>query len=175
MLYTLPDKPAPQIAPGSFIAPSADIIGWVEIGEQASVWFNCVLRGDHEQIAIGARSNVQDSSVLHTDPGCPLTIADDVTVGHSTMLHGCTIAQGCLIGIGSVILNHAVIQENSLVGANSLITEHKTFPPGSLIIGSPARRVRALTAPELAALAQSAATYVANIARYRHLDAVGTK
>ena len=169
MIYTLPDRPAPDIHPSSYIADSADIIGWVEIGEQASIWFNCVLRGDNEVIHIGNRSNVQDCSVMHTDPGCPLIIDDDVTIGHSTMLHGCRIGRGTLVGLGSVIMNNAVIGENCLVGANSLITENKTFDPGSLVIGSPARAIRKLTDEEIEGLKAPTQSYVDKIPRYRDL------
>ncbi|MCY3768405.1 MAG: gamma carbonic anhydrase family protein [Gammaproteobacteria bacterium] len=175
MIYTLDDRPRPEIAGSSFIAPSAELIGWVCVGEQASIWFNTVLRGDNELISIGERSNVQDCSVLHTDPGIPLTIEDNVTVGHSTMLHGCRIQSGSLIGIGSIILNNAVIGRNCLVGANALVTENREFPDGTLILGSPARVIRDLTdgeRQEVEALAQS---YVNKIPRYRtlrHLPAV---
>ncbi len=169
MIYTLPDKPAPVIADSSFVADSADLIGAVSVGEQASVWFNCVLRGDNEMIQIGDRSNVQDCSVMHTDPGCPLIIEHDVTIGHSTMLHGCRVQSGSLIGIGSIILNNAVVGKNSLVGANSLITEGKIFPENSLIMGSPAKLVRELTEKEIENLKESVLIYINKIHRYRNL------
>jgi carbonic anhydrase/acetyltransferase-like protein (isoleucine patch superfamily) len=133
MIYALPDR-IPEIAESSYVAPSADVIGRVRIGEHASVWFNTVLRGDNELIYIGNRSNVQDGSVLHTDPGIPLTIEDNVTVGHSTMLHGCHVKTGSLIGIGSVILNNSQIGEYCLVGAHALITENRKFPDRTLIL-----------------------------------------
>ena len=172
MIYILDDKPQPVIANSSYIAPSADLIGWVEIGEQASIWFNVVLRGDNELIHIGNRSNVQDCSAMHTDPGCPITIEDDVTIGHSTMLHGCHIKSGSLVGIGSVILNNAVVGENCLVGANALITENKVFPAGMLILGSPAKIVRELTELEIEGLKGPTESYVNKIPRYRNLNQV---
>ena len=173
MIYTLDDKPHPVIAKSSYIAPSADIIGWVEVCEQASIWFNVVLRGDNELIYIGHRSNVQDNSVMHTDPGCPLTIEDNVTVGHSTMLHGCHIKSGSLVGIGSIIMNNAVIGENCLVGANALITENKVFPANSMILGSPAKAVRELTVEEIEGLKGPTDSYVNKIHRYRNLQQAG--
>lgn len=169
MIYTLDDKPHAEIAESSFIADSADLIGWVKIGEHASIWFNVVLRGDNELIHIGNRSNVQDCSVMHTDPGCPLIIEDDVTVGHSTMLHGCKVKSGSLIGIGSIILNNAVIGKSCLVGANTLVTENKTFPDGTLILGSPAKAVRDLTDEEIKGLLDPVESYVNKIPRYRNL------
>ena len=172
MIYTLPDTPHPEIADSSFVAESADIIGWVRIGEDASVWFNTVLRGDNEIIEIGKCSNVQDCSVMHTDPGCPLIVEENVTIGHSTMLHGCHIKQGSLIGIGSIVLNKATIGENCLVGANTLITENKSFPDGVLILGSPAKVVRELTEEELKGLKNSASSYVNKIPRYKQLKRV---
>lgn len=173
MIYTLADTPEPVLAKSSFVADSADIIGWVEVGEESSIWFNTVLRGDNEIIRIGSRSSVQDCSVMHTDPGCPLSVGDGVTIGHSTMLHGCRIGHGSLIGIGSVILNNAVIGENCLVGARALITENKTFPDHSLILGSPAKVIRPLTDEELAGLQAAAHSYVNKIPRYRSLRRMG--
>ena len=168
MIFTLANH-IPKIAQSSFVAPSADIIGRVHIGAQASVWFNAVLRGDNELIHIGSRSNVQDCSVLHTDPGLPLTIEDDVTIGHGCMLHGCHIKAGSLIGIGSVVMNKAVIGACCLVGANALVTENKVFPERTLILGSPAKAIRALTEQELAGVKQAAAIYVQRIPQYRGL------
>lgn len=169
MIYILEDRPAPQIAPSSYIADSADVIGWVAVGEHSTIWFNAVLRGDNEIIRIGNRSNVQDCSVMHTDPGCPVDIEDDVTVGHSTMLHGCKVGSGSLIGIGAVILNQAVIGKNCLVGARSLITENKVFPDRTLILGAPAKVVRELGDEELLDLKKAAASYVDKIPRYRNI------
>ena len=172
MIYSLDDKPYPQIAKSSYIAASADIIGWVKICDLASIWFNVVLRGDNEIIEIGKHSNVQDCSVFHTDLGCPLIIEDNVTVGHSTMLHGCRVKSGCLVGIGSIIMNHAVIGEYSLVGVRSLITENKVFPDRSLIIGSPAKRVRELTDQEVEEIQGVTESYVNKIPRYRKLERI---
>ncbi len=169
MIYTLGDR-IPKIATSSFVAPSADVIGLVHIGEHASVWFNAVLRGDNELIHIGNRSNVQDGSVLHTDPGMPLTIEDNVTIGHSSMLHGCHIKTGSLIGIGSVIMNKAIIGECCLVGANALVTENKEFPDRTLILGAPATVVRELTDQEVEDVKHAAEIYVNKIPQYRNLQ-----
>ncbi len=171
MLYTLPDR-APDIHPRSYIAPSADLIGSVVVGENASVWFNAVLRGDNDFIRIGAHSNVQDGAVLHTDPGVPLTIGEHVTVGHSVMLHGCRIGDFCLVGIGSRVLNHAVIGTHCIIGANTLITERKAFPARSMILGSPGKVVRALSDSEVDSLQGYADLYVRKIALYRRLQSV---
>lgn len=150
----------------AWVAPNATAIGQVLLEEEASLWFNAVARGDNEPIRIGARSNVQDGSILHTDMGVPLTIGPDVTVGHLVMLHGCTIGANSLIGIGSVILNNAVIGRNCIVGAKSLVTEGKEFPDGTLIMGSPAKPVRELTGDEIALITASAAHYVENWKRF---------
>jgi len=149
------------------VADSAQLIGRVALGEQASVWFNAVLRGDNEWITLGARTNIQESSVLHTDMGFPLVLGDDVTVGHQVMLHGCTVGDGSLIGIQSVVLNGAKIGRQCLVGAGSVVTEGKEFPDGSLIFGSPAKLVRVLSEEQRLRLMASAAHYVQNAARYR--------
>jgi carbonic anhydrase/acetyltransferase-like protein (isoleucine patch superfamily) len=164
-LFRLGDK-TPQLPPQNrfYIAPGAVVLGDVRLGEDVSIWFNATLRGDNDPIIIGARSNIQDGSVLHTDAGVPLTIGEDVTVGHKVTLHGCTIGDGSLIGIGSVILNRAVIGKN---GAGALVTEGKVFPDGVLIVGSPARVVRELTPEQIGALKMSAAHYVQNANRYR--------
>ncbi|HEX7684563.1 MAG TPA: gamma carbonic anhydrase family protein [Trinickia sp.] len=151
---------APTIHESVFVADTAAIVGKVTVEENASVWFGAAIRGDNEPITIGARSNVQESAVLHTDPGRPLAIGCDVTVGHQAMLHGCTIGDGSLIGIQAVVLNGAVIGRNCLVGAGSVVTENKTFPDRSLILGAPARVARPLTDEEVAALAQAAESYV---------------
>lgn len=166
MIYALPGR-APELHPSSYIAPSADIIGAVTIGELASVWFNAVLRADNDVIRIGARSNIQDGSVLHVDPGAPLVIGEQVTVGHSVMLHGCTIGDCCLVGIGSRVLNHAVVGAHCIIGANTLITGRKTFPARSLILGSPGTVARALSDAEVAGLSEYAEHYTAKIALYR--------
>lgn len=139
----------PAISKNVFIAEGAKIIGKVSIGEHSSIWFNSVLRGDVDTITVGQRTNIQDLSIIHPNSGCPVTIEDNVSVGHACVLHGCTIRTGCLIGMGAIILNGAEIGENCLVGAGSLVPERKVFPPGSLILGSPAKVVRALTPEEI--------------------------
>ncbi|MDQ7018412.1 MAG: gamma carbonic anhydrase family protein [Robiginitomaculum sp.] len=149
-----------------WVAPNANLIGKVELKSEASVWFNVVARGDNELIRIGARSNVQDGSVMHTDMGFPLTIGEDVTIGHMAMLHGCTIGNTSLIGIGATVLNGARIGNNSLVGAHALVTEGKEFPDNSLIVGTPARVVRTLGDDDVAMLKASADHYVQNWKRY---------
>ncbi len=164
-LYRLGDD-TPQLAPGAWVADSAQLIGRVALGEQASVWFGAVLRGDNEWITIGARSNVQDGSILHTDMGCPLTLGQDVTIGHQVMLHGCTIGDGSLVGIQAVVLNNARIGRNCLVGAGSVVTEGKEFPDGSLIVGSPARVIRQLDEAQIAHMHQAAQHYIDNARRY---------
>ncbi|HMM76771.1 MAG TPA: gamma carbonic anhydrase family protein [Gammaproteobacteria bacterium] len=150
-----------------WIAETASVIGNVLLKQDASVWFGAVVRGDNEPITIGERSNVQDLSVLHTDPGCPLTIGRDCTIGHKVMLHGCTIGDNTLIGINAVILNGARIGRNCLIGAGALITEGKEIPDGSLVLGSPGKVARALTPAQIAGLTQSAARYVENWRRFR--------
>jgi carbonic anhydrase/acetyltransferase-like protein (isoleucine patch superfamily) len=148
-MYALGDRAPELIGDGHFVAPTATVIGHVRLLPEASIWFNCVLRGDNEPIEVGAGSNVQD-----------------VTVGHKVMLHGCTIGDNSLIGIGSTILNGAKIGRNCLVGAHSLVTEGKSFPDGSLILGSPARVVRELTEEEIAGVSEAAHHYVTNAARF---------
>jgi carbonic anhydrase/acetyltransferase-like protein (isoleucine patch superfamily) len=156
----------PQLGNDCFVAPSATVVGRVTMGERCSVWFGAVLRGDSAELTLGDRVNVQDAAVLHADAGFPLSIADDVTIGHQAMVHGCTVEAGCLIGIQAVILNGAVIGAGSLVGAGALVTEGKRFPPRSLIVGSPAKVLRELTEEESAKLLLSAAHYAGNGARY---------
>ena len=165
MIYQI-DNSKPVFDETNFIAPNATVIGNVILEEDASVWFNVVIRGDNDPIVIGEKSNVQDGSVLHTDPGAPLNIGQGVTVGHKVMLHGCTISNNSLIGINSTILNHAKIRENSIVGANSLITEGKEFPENSLIMGSPAKLIRELTQQEILMIKMSAESYVQNGKRF---------
>ncbi|HLL28499.1 MAG TPA: gamma carbonic anhydrase family protein [Xanthobacteraceae bacterium] len=144
-IYEL-DGIAPKLpASGRFwIAPSAVLIGNVQLEDEASVWFGAVLRGDNERILIGKRSNVQDGSVFHTDPGFPLTLGEACTIGHRAILHGCTIGDGALVGMGAIVLNGAKIGARSIVGAGALVTEGKEFPPQSLIVGAPARAIRTL-------------------------------
>jgi carbonic anhydrase/acetyltransferase-like protein (isoleucine patch superfamily) len=149
-----------------WIAPDANLIGDIRLGEDAGVWFGAVLRGDNEPIVIGARSNIQDLCTLHSDMGSPLTIGEDCTVGHNVTLHGCTIGDGSLIGMGAVVLNGARIGRGCLVGARALITEDKEFPDHSLIVGAPAKAIRTLNAEAATALRGSAAHYVENWRRY---------
>jgi carbonic anhydrase/acetyltransferase-like protein (isoleucine patch superfamily) len=165
-LYRLGDA-EPQIHPTAWIADNAVLIGRVVLGPGASVWHGAVLRGDNEPIVIGANSNVQEGTVMHTDPGCPLTLGEGVTIGHLAMLHGCTVGDGALIGIQAVVLNRAVIGARCLVGAGALVTEGKQFDPGQLIVGSPAVAKRALTPEQIAGQADIALGYVMRAMRYR--------
>jgi carbonic anhydrase/acetyltransferase-like protein (isoleucine patch superfamily) len=157
----------PVIAPTAYVAPNATVVGNVVLADDVGVWFGATLRGDNEPITIGAKTNVQDLAMLHTDIGFPLTIGSSVTVGHQSTVHGCTIGDGSLIGIQAVILNGAVIGKQCLVGAGALITERKIFPDRSLIIGKPGKMVRELTDRELLEIARGVADYVQKIARYR--------
>jgi len=150
----------PQVPASTFIADTASVIGRVILGEETSVWPGAVIRAESEPITIGDGSNVQDNAVLHVDPGVPMTIGRRVTVGHQVMLHGCTIGDGCLVGIQAIVLNHAVIGEQSLVAAGAIVTERKSFPPRSLIMGAPAKVVRELTEEDLAMMRQGADTYI---------------
>jgi carbonic anhydrase/acetyltransferase-like protein (isoleucine patch superfamily) len=165
---------APRISASAYIAPQATVLGNVVLDEHASVWFGATLRGDNEQIRIGDSSNVQDGAVLHTDPGFPLSVAANVSVGHQAMLHGCTVGEGSLIGIQSVLLNGSVIGTGCLVGAGAVITERKVFPDGCLILGAPAKAVRELSAEERDNLLKVAANYAARARLYReHLREIG--
>lgn len=150
-----------------WVAPNAVVLGKVKLEEDASVWFGAVIRGDNELIRIGPRSNVQDGSVLHTDPGFPLDIGADCTIGHMVMLHGCTIGRGSLIGIGSIILNGAKIGEECLIGANTLIPEGKVIPARSMVLGSPGKVVRELSDEDVKRFGGAAGRYVQNWRRYR--------
>lgn len=150
-----------------WVADSAVVLGSVLLRKDASVWFNAVLRGDSELITVGEGSNVQDGSVLHTDPGCPLVIGSYVTVGHKVMLHGCEIGDNSLIGINAVVLNRAKIGRNCLIGANTLITEGKEIPDNSMVLGAPGKVVRELTEDEIKGLRLSAEHYVQNARRFR--------
>jgi carbonic anhydrase/acetyltransferase-like protein (isoleucine patch superfamily) len=165
-IYQL-DSAVPDLHPSAWVADSAQVIGNVTLAENASVWFGVVARGDTDTLTIGRGSNVQDNSVLHADPGVPLTIGENVTVGHQVMLHGCTIGDGSLIGIGAIILNHARIGKNCIVGAGALVTEGKEFPDGTMIFGSPAKGVRQLSDEQIAGLQTTAAHYVENARRYK--------
>ncbi len=166
MIYAL-DGISPQIHPTAWIAPSAVVIGNVILGEGASVWFNAVLRGDNEPMTIGPRCNVQDGSVLHSDPGFPLTLEEDVTVGHLAMIHGCHIGAGALIGMKSTILNGARIGAGALLGAGSLVPEGRVVEAGKLTLGSPAKAIRDLSEAEIQRCAATAAHYTQNAKRFR--------
>jgi carbonic anhydrase/acetyltransferase-like protein (isoleucine patch superfamily) len=172
MLYTLDSRRVQLRGAGHFVAANATVIGSVILEAESSVWFNTVIRGDNDLITIGARSNVQDGSVLHTDAGIRLTLGTEVSVGHLAMLHGCTIGDGTLIGIKALVLNHAVIGRECLIGANALITEGKSIPDRSLVVGSPGRIVRTLSEDEVAGLRAIAAHYVERARHYlQHLAA----
>ncbi len=165
-IYEL-DGIKPRISDTAWVADSAQVMGNVELADDSSVWFGVVIRGDTEIIRIGRGANIQDLSVLHADVGMPLTVGEDVTVGHRVMLHGCTIGDGSLIGIGAVVLNGAKIGSNCIVGAGSLVTEGKEFADGSMIMGSPARVVRQLTAEKIDGLRSGAQGYVENARRFQ--------
>lgn len=156
----------PSIADDAWVAPSAELIGAVHLDSLASVWFGAVIRADNTPITIGAGSNIQEGAVLHSDPGAPCIVGEGVTVGHKAILHGCVIGNGSLVGMGATILNRAVIGENCLVGAGALVTEGKTFPPGHLIVGSPARAVRPLDEAQIAVLRGSAKLYAVKQREY---------
>jgi len=164
-LYNLGDL-RPQLGRGAWVAPSADLIGDVRLGERASVWFGAVIRADNTPIVIGEESNIQDGAVCHSDPGVPLRVGLRVTVGHQVILHGCTVGDDCLIGMGARILNGAVIEPECIVGAGALVTEGKRFASGSLIVGAPARVIRQVTDDERGRLRESAAHYAEKSARY---------
>lgn len=166
MIYAIEAR-VPQLADDVYVAPNATVIGDVSLAAQSSVWFGAVLRGDVERLTIGRGSNIQDNSVLHSDPGAPLVLGERVTVGHMVTLHGCQVGDDSLIGIGAVVLNHAQIGARSIVGAGALITEGKIFPDGVLIIGSPARVARELSAEELARMAGTAQRYIKRAQLYR--------
>jgi carbonic anhydrase/acetyltransferase-like protein (isoleucine patch superfamily) len=166
MIYSL-DGQSPEISPDAWIAPGAHVMGRVRIRAGASVWFGAVLRGDNEWIEIGADTNVQENSVLHTDWGYPLTIGAHCTIGHKAMLHGCVIAEGSLVGMSATVLNGARIGQGCLIGAGALVTEGKVIADGSLVMGAPGRVVRALDDDARARLLASAAGYAANARRFR--------
>ncbi len=165
-VYAL-DGVTPELEDDSiWIAPDATVIGKVKLATQTGIWFGAVLRGDNELISIGARSNIQEHSMLHTDPGLPLTVGEGCTIGHRAILHGCTIGNNTLVGMGAIILNGARIGNNCLVGAGALVTEGKEFPDNSLIVGSPAKAVRLLDDDAVARLQRSADAYVGNATRF---------
>ncbi|ETD84454.1 gamma carbonic anhydrase family protein [Rhodobacter capsulatus] len=165
MIYAL-DGVAPVLGQGVWVAPDANVIGKVVLEEGASVWFGCTLRGDNEEIRVGAGTNLQESVICHTDMGFPLLIGAQCTIGHRAMLHGCTIGEGSLIGMGAVVLNGAKIGRGCLIGAGALITEGKEIPDGSLVMGAPGKVVRELDAAARARLLRSAEHYRANAARF---------
>ena len=167
MIYTLEGRAPKFMGPDYFIADSAVVIGSVTLHQNASIWFNCVVRGDTDDLIIGENSNIQDGSVLHTDPGIKLRVGRDVTVGHLCMIHGCEIGDNTLIGIKSVILNGAKVGRNCIIGANSLITEGKQIPDNSLVMGAPGKVVRPVTDQEVKMLTLQAQHYVENARRYR--------
>ncbi len=166
-VYTLEGNEVQLPAKGQYwVAPNATLVGQVQLGPDCSIWFNAVLRADNEPIVVGARSNVQDGCVIHVDPGHPVLIENDCTIGHMAMLHGCRIEQGALIGIGAIILNGARIGAGSLVGAGALVTEGQQIPPGSLVLGRPGKVVRQITAEETARIKQGVDGYVARAKSY---------
>ncbi|MFK0272935.1 gamma carbonic anhydrase family protein [Ensifer sp. NPDC090286] len=158
----------PQTPPkGSYwVAPDANVVGQVEIGDEVGIWFGVTLRGDNEPIRLGARTNIQENVVIHVDPGFPVTIGEGCTIGHGAIIHGCTIGENSLIGMGATVLNGAKIGRNCLVGANALVTEGKEFPDNSLIVGAPAKAIRTLDEAAVEGLKRSAAHYVKNWRRY---------
>jgi carbonic anhydrase/acetyltransferase-like protein (isoleucine patch superfamily) len=165
-LYQLDDA-VPELEASAWVADSAQVIGKVRMGALCSVWYGAVLRGDNEFITLGARTNVQENCVLHTDPGFPMNLGDDVTVGHQVMLHGCTVGDGTLIGIQAVVLNGAKIGKNCLVGAGAIVTEGKEFPDNSLILGAPAKWIKEISAEQILQVKGAAASYVDNAQRHR--------
>lgn len=165
-IYQLDDL-KPTVADSAWVADSAQVMGDVTLGADSSVWFGAIIRGDMDTITVGAGSNIQDGSILHADHNMPLTIGENVTVGHQVMLHGCTIGDGSLIGIQAVVLNGAKIGKNCLVGAGALVTEGKEFPDGCMILGSPAKAVRQLSEAQLEGLKMSAQHYIGNARRYK--------
>ena len=172
-LYRI-DGQEPSVPADSWVAPSAELIGDVRLGHEVGIWFGAVIRADNTAIVVGDRTNVQEGAMLHSDPGYPLVVGSGCTIGHHAILHGCTIEDDVLVGMGATVLNGATIGAGSLVGAGALVTEGKSFPPGSLIVGSPARAVRTLDETARAGLRLSAAHYVERQRRYAaKLERVG--
>jgi carbonic anhydrase/acetyltransferase-like protein (isoleucine patch superfamily) len=167
MLYDLGKDRVETTGDRYFVAPNAAVIGQVTLGKDSSVWFCSVLRGDNDTITIGDRCNIQDSSVFHVDAGAPIVLEDEVSIGHSVTIHGCYIGAGSLIGMGATILNHAIIGKFCIVGAQALVTERKEFPDRSMILGSPARRIRQVTDEEVEYMKWTAEHYVLRSQRYR--------
>ena len=165
MFYDLENKKIKNLGE-NWIAPNASIIGDVTLEKNTSIWFNVTLRGDIENIYVGEGSNIQDGSVLHTDPGYPLRIGKNVTIGHLAMLHGCTVGDNSLIGIGAVILNNAKIGKNCIIGANALVTENKEIPDNSLVVGSPGKIIRSITDEEVKSITKNAIYYQKNWKKY---------
>ena len=166
-IYSLGEDSIPNIASDAWVAPGAIVIGKVELQARSSVWFGAIIRAENDTITVGEGSNIQDGSVLHVDPGYPITLERNVTIGHKVMLHGCTVREQSLIGIGSILLNGCIIGKNSIVGANTLIPEGREYPDGVLILGSPGKVVRELTQEQQDGLMRPAQTYVLNAERYR--------
>jgi carbonic anhydrase/acetyltransferase-like protein (isoleucine patch superfamily) len=157
----------PEVADSAWIAPGAYVVGDVRLGEEASVWYGAVLRGDTEPIRIGARTNIQDGCVLHADPGYPTVIGEDCVVGHKAIVHGCTVEDGCLVGMGAIILNGAKIGKGSIVAAGALVPEGKEYPPHSLIVGVPAKRAKDVSENQSEDIALGVRTYVERAAAHR--------
>ncbi|MBD0253285.1 MAG: gamma carbonic anhydrase family protein [Rubrobacter sp.] len=158
---------SPQVAESAWVAPGAYVIGDVRLGEASSVWYGAVVRGDTEPIRIGARTNVQDGCVLHTDPGFPAVVGEGCVVGHNAVVHGCEIGDDCLVGMGATILNGAKIGEGSIVAAGAVVPEGREFPPGSLIVGIPAKRVADVNEEQAAEIERGAGAYVERAASHR--------
>ena len=164
--YAIGDK-KPSLSSGTWIAHNATVIGDVRLGANASIWFGAVLRGDNEPIRIGRRTNIQENVVIHTDPGLPVVLGAEVTVGHTAMLHGCTVEDGALIGIGAIVLNGARVGAGAIIGAGALVPENKTIPPGAVVFGSPGKVMRQVSEAERARIAEGVADYDARWRRYK--------
>jgi len=167
MMIELPDREGPEIDDGAWVAPTATVIGQVRLAEGASVWYGAVLRGDEDEIVLGHGSNVQDNCVMHTDPGHPVRVGANVTIGHGAIVHGATVHDGVLIGMGATLLNGSVVGSGSVIGAGALVSEGVQIPPNSLVLGVPGKVRRETTEEERAAIARSAPGYVARAQRHR--------